>query len=61
MLIHAGTRYDIQYEPQHTNMYVALENEGLKGYVLIYTALDFPSIVLEGESRVAEGLLDHVT
>jgi hypothetical protein len=41
---HVFAFYDIQYEPQHTSMYVAFENEGLKGYVLIYTALDFPTL-----------------
>jgi RimJ/RimL family protein N-acetyltransferase len=40
-------------------MHAAFENEGLTGYVLIYTALDFPSVVLEGESRAAERLLDY--
>jgi RimJ/RimL family protein N-acetyltransferase len=56
---HVFAFYDIQYEPQHTNMYVAFQNEGLRGYVLVYTALDFPSIVLEGESRAAQRLLDY--
>jgi GNAT superfamily N-acetyltransferase len=56
---HVFAFYDIQYEPQHTSMYIALEGEGLKGYVLIYAALDFPSVVLEGETRVAERLLDY--
>jgi RimJ/RimL family protein N-acetyltransferase len=56
---HVFAFYDIQYEPQHTSMYVAFENGRLKGYVLIYTALDFPSVVLEGESRAAERLLDY--
>lgn len=56
---HVFAFYDIQYEPQRTSMHAAFENEGLKGYVLIYKALDFPSVVLEGESRVAERLLDY--
>jgi len=56
---HVFAFYDILYEPQHTSMYVAFGNEGLKGYVLEYTALDFPSVILEGESRAAERLLDY--
>ncbi|HML03331.1 MAG TPA: hypothetical protein VK487_08155 [Candidatus Bathyarchaeia archaeon] len=56
---HVFAFYDIQYEPQHTDAYVALDNEGLMGYVLVYTALDFPSVILEGENRAAERLLDH--
>jgi len=56
---HAFAFYDIQYEPQHTTMYVAFENEGLKSYILIYTALDFPSVILEGEGHAAERLLDY--
>jgi hypothetical protein len=56
---HVFAFYDIQFEPQYTSMYVAYENEGLKRYVLIYAALDFPSVVLEGEYRAAEGLLDY--
>jgi GNAT superfamily N-acetyltransferase len=56
---HVFAFYDIQYEPQHTDIYVALENEGLRGYVLVYTGLDFPSVILEGESRAAERLLDY--
>jgi RimJ/RimL family protein N-acetyltransferase len=56
---HVFAFYDIQYELQRTSMYVAFENEGLKGYVLVYTALDFPSVILEGERRAAKRLLDY--
>jgi len=57
---HVLAFYDIQFEPHHTSMYAAFEDESLKGYVLIYdNALDFPSVVLEGESCAAERLLDH--
>lgn len=52
--------YDIQYEPEHTTMYAAFENKHLKGYVLIYTALDFPSVDLECEKGIAEKLIEYV-
>ena len=56
---HVFAFYDIQYEPQHTDTCVALENEGLRGYALVYTALDFPSVILKGENRAAERLLNY--
>ncbi|MFX0094554.1 MAG: hypothetical protein ACFFBD_22660, partial [Candidatus Hodarchaeota archaeon] len=40
---HAFAFYDLNYKPEHTIMYVAFENGILKGYMLIYTALEFPS------------------
>ena len=51
--------YDIQYEPEHTTMYAAFENGNIKGYVLIYTALDFPSVILECEKGIAEKLIEY--
>jgi ribosomal protein S18 acetylase RimI-like enzyme len=54
---HVFAFYDIQYEPEKTIIYAAFENERLKGYILIYVALDFPSIVLECEEDTAEKLL----
>lgn len=56
---HVFAFYDIQYEPEKTTMYAALENDEVKGYILIYTALDFPSIILEGEESSAEKLIDY--
>jgi RimJ/RimL family protein N-acetyltransferase len=56
---HVFAFYDIQHEPEKTIMYAALENEKLKGYILIYTALDFPSVVLECEEDTAENLLTY--
>jgi ribosomal protein S18 acetylase RimI-like enzyme len=56
---HVFAFYDIQHEPEHTKMYAAFENRSLKGYVLTYTALDFPSVILECESNIAEKLIDH--
>ncbi|MFX0064871.1 MAG: GNAT family N-acetyltransferase [Candidatus Hermodarchaeota archaeon] len=49
---------DLQYDPEHTTMYVAFENGRLKGYILIYTALQFPSVFLECELTIAKKLID---
>jgi len=56
---HVFAFYDIQYEPDHTTAYAAFENENLKGYILIYTALEFPSVILECESFVAQRLIEY--
>ena len=50
---------DIQRDPQHTTTYAAFENGNLKGYILIYTATDVPSVILECEDTVAEQLFEH--
>ena len=56
---HVFAFYDIQREPDYTTMYAAFENGSLKGYILIYTALEFPSVVLECETDTAEKLIDY--
>lgn len=56
---HVFALYDIQHDPQHTTMYVAFENGNLRGYILIYTATDVPSIILECEEAVADTLIEH--
>ncbi len=56
---HVFAFYDVQHDPEHTTMYAAFEDEGLKGYILIYTALQFPSIVLECEGDAAEKLIGY--
>jgi len=56
---HVFAFYDIQHEPEHTTMYAVFENGSLEGYVLIYTALEFPSVVLECESNIAEKLIEY--
>lgn len=55
---HVFAFYDIQHEPGHTTMYTAFMNGSLKGYIIIYTALEFPSVVLECEGDVAEKLIE---
>lgn len=56
---HVFAFYDLQYEPEHTTVHAAFENGNLKGYILIYTALDFPSIILECEADTAEKLIEY--
>jgi RimJ/RimL family protein N-acetyltransferase len=56
---HVFAFYDIQYDPQHTTMYAAFENSNLKGYILIYTATDVPSIILECEEGAAGALIEY--
>jgi len=56
---HVFAFYDLQHEAEHTTMYVAFENRNLKGYILIYTALEFPSVVLECDNNVAEKLMEY--
>jgi RimJ/RimL family protein N-acetyltransferase len=56
---HVFAFYDLQYDPQHTIAYAAFENGELEGYILVYSAADVPSVVLECENRVAEKLLEH--
>jgi ribosomal protein S18 acetylase RimI-like enzyme len=54
---HVFAFYDIQHDPNHTTTYVALENATPKGYILVYTAIDVPSVVLECENDAAGALL----
>jgi len=57
---HVFAFYDIQYEPEHTTMYAAFENEKLKGYILInYSTMEFPSVVLECDSDLAAKLVGY--
>jgi RimJ/RimL family protein N-acetyltransferase len=56
---HVFAFFDIQYEPEYTIMYAASENGNLKGYIIIYTALDFPSVVIECENDIAEKLIEY--
>jgi RimJ/RimL family protein N-acetyltransferase len=56
---HVFAYYDIQHVPEQTTVYAAFENNSLKGYILIYTAMEFPSVVLEGEADTAEKLVEY--
>jgi len=58
---HVFAFYDIQYEPEHTIMYAAFENKKLKGYILIYKALEFPSIILECDNNAANVLIKYIS
>jgi len=46
---HVFAFYDIQYEPEHTTMYAAFENENM----------EFPSVVLECDSDLAAKLVGY--
>jgi RimJ/RimL family protein N-acetyltransferase len=59
ILRHVFAFYDIQYDPYHTTVYAAFENEDLKGYILIYTATEFRSLILEGDSAAARRLIEY--
>jgi RimJ/RimL family protein N-acetyltransferase len=54
---HVFAFYDIQFDPDHTAIHAAFENDDLIGYLLLYTATDVPSVILECEPRVAEKLI----
>lgn len=56
---HVFAIYDLQQDPNHTIMHAAFENGNLKGYILIYTALQFPSVILECENNFARQLLEY--
>jgi len=51
--------YDLQHDFEHTLMYASLENGKLGGYILIYTALDFPSVILESDVNTAGKLIAY--
>ncbi len=56
---HVFAHYDLQYEPQNTITYAAFKEDILKGYILIYTALEFPSVILESEDDAAKTLIQY--
>jgi predicted GNAT family acetyltransferase len=56
---HVFAFYDILHEPEYTTMYAAFEHGILDGYILIYTAMEFPSVVLECQGHVAEKLIEY--
>jgi GNAT superfamily N-acetyltransferase len=56
---HVFAFYDIQYDQQNTTMYAAVEDGALRGYILTYQALEFPSIILECENGIAAKLLKY--
>jgi hypothetical protein len=56
---HVFALYDLQHDPKHTKMYAAFEKENLEGYILIYTATEFPSVILEGGKDVAQRLINY--
>jgi ribosomal protein S18 acetylase RimI-like enzyme len=59
VITHVFAYYDLQYDQKNTMMRVAVEDDKLRGYILIYHALDFPSVVLECDSGDAPKLLEY--
>jgi RimJ/RimL family protein N-acetyltransferase len=56
---HVFAFYDVQYDPEHTTTYAAFKKNRAMGYILIYTATDVPSVILECEEDAAETLIAH--
>jgi GNAT superfamily N-acetyltransferase len=56
---HVFAFYDVQFDLEHTRIHAGFDDDHLIGYVLLYTATDVPSVVLEGGKRIAEKLIQH--
>jgi RimJ/RimL family protein N-acetyltransferase len=56
---HVFAFYDIQRDPEHTTIHAAFENSDLRGYILLYTATDVPSVILECGEKIAEALIAY--
>lgn len=55
---HIFALYDLQREWEKTEMHIVFNNKNfVKGYLLIYRGLAYPSVILEGDRNVAEKLL----
>jgi hypothetical protein len=56
---HVFAIYDLQNEPRHTKVHAVYEGGNLVGYILTYTRVDPPSVILECEEKTVENLLQH--
>jgi RimJ/RimL family protein N-acetyltransferase len=56
---HVFAFYDVQYDPEHTETYVALKKDRVTGYILIYSATEVLSVILECEEDAAGTLIAH--
>ena len=56
---HVFALYDLQFDPEHSIVHIVFDNNHINGYVLVYTALDVPSVILECKKNAAEILLSH--
>ena len=54
---HVFAFYDLQHDPEHTIMYAVFKNGSLKGYILTYTALELPSVIVECATDAVDSLL----
>lgn len=59
VITHVFAFYDLQYDQKNTTMRAAVEDNNLRGYILTYHALDFPSVVLECDRGDAAKLLEY--
>ncbi len=58
---HVFAFYDIQYDLEHTTMHAAFDKHALRGYILTYTAVTPPSVVLDATSNAAEKLITYAS
>jgi len=56
---HVFALYDVQHDPEHTTIHAVFEKNDLRGYVLLYTGTEVPSIILECEEEIAETLIGY--
>jgi RimJ/RimL family protein N-acetyltransferase len=56
---HVFALYDVQHDPEHTTIHAVFEKNDLRGYILLYTGTDVPSIILECEEEIAETLIRY--
>jgi RimJ/RimL family protein N-acetyltransferase len=59
VITHVFAFYDLQYDLENTTMRAAVEDNDVRGYILTYHALDFPSVALECNSEDAAKLLEY--
>ncbi len=53
--------YDLQYEGEFTEIYIALDEEGLiESYLLLYKRLKYPSVIIEGKIGKTRPLLEKI-
>jgi RimJ/RimL family protein N-acetyltransferase len=56
---HVFAYYDLQHEAEKTTVYASFKNSELEGYILIFTALEYPSVILECKSNLARELMKY--
>jgi len=56
---HVFARYDIQYDPEHTTIHAFMEKSDVRGYILLYSGTDVPSVILECDEKTVETLIAY--